>query len=213
VLIGIVADIHEEVELLERALDELRNRGAQCIVTLGDACDTFGAEGRAHDVVALLRQAGAVGVWGNHNVGLCTDVTDELRCLAKPGVLEYMATLKPQLVLEGCRFSHVEPWLDPHRVEDLWYFDGPPVTPEKVSRSFAAVPERHLFVGHFHRWLVTSETGGLQWDGSAPIHLHERRRYLTVVAPVMGGWCATFDTQTCCLTPIRFARPVSAVTT
>ena len=43
------------------------------------------------------------------------------------------------LDVEGCLFTQVEPWLDPEKIEDLWYFDGPPETPEQVARSFAAV--------------------------------------------------------------------------
>jgi hypothetical protein len=34
---------------------------------------------------------------------------------------------------------HVEPCLDPHKIADLWYFDGPPDSTEKLVRSFAAV--------------------------------------------------------------------------
>jgi hypothetical protein len=59
-----------------------------------------------------------------------------------PEVFANMAGMQPQLAVEGCRFSQVEPWLDARRVEDLGYFDGPPGTPEKVARSFAAIPDR-----------------------------------------------------------------------
>jgi predicted phosphodiesterase len=143
--IGIVADIHEAIEPLRHALAEFRSRGVEVVINLGDACDTFTPVGRSSDVVALLRGAGAVGVWGNHDVGLCNQVSDKVRPDTDPAVLAYM---------EDCRFSHIEPWLDATRVENLWYFDGAPDTPEKAARSFTAVPERFLFVGHFHRWLV-----------------------------------------------------------
>jgi hypothetical protein len=201
--IGILADIHEAVGPLERALDEFRRRRVDLVVSLGDACDTFSASGLAGEVVALLRAAGAVGVWGNHDVGLCFQVPESLRQRAGPAVLEYMAGMQPQLVVEGCRFSHVEPWLDARKVEDLWYFDGPPDTPEKVARSFAAVPERHLFVGHFHRWLVATPARRIEWDGEGPIELAGEPRYLTVVAAVVSGWCAVFDTAASRLTPVR----------
>ena len=82
------------------------------VVNLGDACDTFSPAGRAAETVALLREARAVGVWGNHDFGLCRDVSEKLRQSAGSGVLEYMAAMRPQLVVEDCRFSHVEPWLD-----------------------------------------------------------------------------------------------------
>src|SRR5262245_3757569 len=179
--------------------------GVDQVVSLGDACDTYSAVGHAGETVALLREAGAVGVWGNHDFGLCGGVSSELRQKAAQGVLEFMATMQPQLVLEGCRFSHVEPWLDARQVEDLWYFDGPPDTPEKAARSFAAVPERFLFVGHFHRWLAMTPAGPVEWNGEVPLALAEDSRYLVVVAPVVSGWCAIFDTIEACLTPIRCA--------
>jgi hypothetical protein len=201
--IGILADIHEAIEPLRLALAEFRARRVEGVVNLGDACDTFTPVGRSADVVALLRAAGAVGVWGNHDIGLCNQVSDKVRLDTDAEVLEYMATMRPQVVLEDCRFSHVEPWLDATRVENLWYFDGVPDTPEKVNRSFAAVPERFLFVGHFHRWLVMTPAGAVPWDGEGPLELREAARYLIGVAPVVSGWCAVFDTRSSMLTPIR----------
>jgi predicted phosphodiesterase len=203
--LGIVADIHEDIEALQRALDEFRSRQVDLVVSLGDACDTFGRAGRAGEVVALLRGAGALGVWGNHDVGLCFDVPERLRREVGDEVLAYMAGMQPQLVVAGCRFSHVEPWLDARRVEDLWYFDGPPDTPEKAARSFAAVSERYLFVGHFHRWLVMTPGGQLAWNGEARLALGQETRYLVIVAPVISGWCAIFDTADTCLIPVKCA--------
>src|SRR5581483_3642084 len=107
------------------------------VVSLGDAGDSFSPAGRASEVIRFLRQAYAVGVWGNHDINLCVDVPQKLRRQAGPAALEYMAGMQPQLVIAGCRFSHVEPWLDARQVKALWYFDGLPDTPEKASRSFA----------------------------------------------------------------------------
>lgn len=201
--LGIVTDIHEAVEPLKRALLEFRSRQVDQVISLGDACDIFSSAGRAREVVALLREAGAVGVWGNHDVGLCVDVSDRIRTEAGADVIAYMSGMQPQLVVAGCRFSHVEPWLDARRVEDLWYFDGPPDTSEKAARSFAVVPESFLFVGHFHRWLVMTASGRVDWNGETPLKLDQGTRHLIVVAPVVSGWCAIFDTEEAILTPIR----------
>ena len=202
-LIGIVADIHEAVEPLRRALAEFRSRGVDQVVSLGDACDTFSRVGRAADVVALLRESCAVGVWGNHDVGLCHEVPEKLLLGSPPDVLEFMATMQPHLVVDGCRFSHVEPWLDARKVENLWYYDGLPDTPDKVGRSFTAVPERRLFIGHFHRWLAISPEGKVAWDGVRPLTLNPRLRYLIIVAAVFNGCCAIYDTTSSQFTPIR----------
>lgn len=203
VRIGIVADVHEAVDELRRALAEFRNRQVDLVVSLGDVCDSVSPAGRAAEVVALLKAAGAVGVWGNHDVGLCFDVPEQLRREASCDVLSYMSGMQPQLVIADCRFSHVEPWLDARRVDDLWHFDGPPDTPTKAARSFAAVPERHLFIGHFHRWLVMTPAGPLEWNCEVPVVLGGESRYLVVVAPVASGWCTIFDTTDARLIPVR----------
>ncbi len=199
--IGIVADIHEAVEALERALSLFHREGVDVVVSLGDACDSYRASGNPVQVAALLREAGAIGVWGNHDVGLSYEVSDQLRQKADPAFLEYMAGMQPHLTIENCRFSHVEPWLDARKIDDLWYFDGPPDTAEKATRSFAAVPERHLFVGHFHRWLAMTPTRRVEWFGERPLNLAEEPRSLVVIGPAFKGWCAIFETETALLTP------------
>lgn len=201
-LIGIVSDIHEHVENLGRALSALRNGGADTVVSLGDACQTFGEESRAAEVAALLDGAGARGVWGNHDFGFCREVCDEIRRRADEATLAVMARMQPHLVVGDCRFTHIEPWLDPKSVEDLWFFDGPPDTAAKAGRSFAAVPERVLFVGHFHRWLVMTPAGRVEWDGQSALDLKGPGRYLVVVAPVVDGWCAAYDTEAQTLFPV-----------
>jgi hypothetical protein len=201
--LGLVTDIHEAIEPLQRALTEFRHRGVDQVVSLGDACDPLLREGREREVVALLRESGAIGVWGNHDYGLCHEIPEDVRHLTAPDVLEYMATMQPHLVVDGCRFSHVEPWLDATKPENLWYYEGPPDTPDKAQRSFEAVPERRLFIGHIHRWLVMRPEGRVAWNGEQPLTLNEESRFLIAVAAVLEGWCAIYDTAKSQLTPIR----------
>jgi hypothetical protein len=94
-----------------------------------------------------------------------------------------------------------EPWLDPHKIEDLWYFDDPPDTPEKLARSFAVVPNRVLFLGHLHRWLLGSPIGFIDWQGEKPVTLNNDTQNLVVVHAVWDGKCALFDTNTNVLIP------------
>jgi hypothetical protein len=95
----------------------------------------------------------------------------------------------------------VEPWLDLHLIEDLWYFHGPPDSPEKLAKSFAAVPHRLMFIGHFHRWLLGTPEGLLPWRGENSVCLDCEKRYLVAVHAVWNGKCALFDTKTGNLTP------------
>jgi predicted phosphodiesterase len=199
--IGIVTDIHDEFALLAQALAALASEGVDAIVTLGDNTDLFGRWNAAPQVAALLREAGAVGVWGNHDIGLCREVTEETRARLDGPTVEFFATLKPRLELGGCHFSHVEPFLNPEDPAELWTFEGHPEEPERVARSFAAVPHRITFFGHFHRWLAVTESGPFDWDGTTPLRFAAEKRYLVVVAPLFRGAFAVLDTVRWVLEP------------
>jgi predicted phosphodiesterase len=205
--IGIITDIHDQVDLLGRALAALRADGVEAIVTLGDNTDLFGKWNAAREVAALLRAAGVVGVWGNHDIGLCRNVTAETRSRFLGPTCDYFATLHPRLELGGCHFSHVEPFLDPQRAEDLWTFEGRPEDETRAARSFAAIPHRAAFLGHFHRWLAVAETGRVEWNGTTPLHFDPGMRYLVVVAPLFRGSFAVLDTDRWVLDPRALPRP------
>jgi predicted phosphodiesterase len=68
--IGILADIHESLTNLRWAIDVLHEQGTDCLVVLGDV---FELGYRLKETVDLLADLGAIGVWGNHDFGLCRD--------------------------------------------------------------------------------------------------------------------------------------------
>jgi predicted phosphodiesterase len=202
--IGILADIHEHTRELRRAIEVLRQHGADPIVVLGDVC---GMHTRLEGTIEIMDEAGVIGVWGNHDFGLCRDnprPEDHQRFGER--VLAFMARLQPRLEIEGCLFTHVEPWLDPEKIEDLWYFDGPPETPEQVARIFAAAHNRVMFVGHYHCWLLVTPEGIRPWAGDASIILETGNRHLVAINAVCQGKCALFDTETSLLTPFDLGR-------
>jgi hypothetical protein len=205
VRIGILADIHEDVENLATALDLLRKQFVDRIVVLGDLFETGR---RIGETVAILADAGAVGVWGNHDLGLCHQPDARVRARYAGPVFEYMQTLRPYLELDGCLFSHGLPCWDP--TDPAIYYLGPrPETGEGRADAFAASACRIIFVGHFHHWLAATPEGTLVWDGSNPIVLDAGKRYLVVVAAVCNGWCAVFDTESAELVTYRLTASVA----
>jgi len=193
--IGIVTDIHDETARLAAALDALRAREVDMVVSLGDTSDLHGSWQDVGGVADLLERHKVIGVWGNHDYGLCRDVSDEARSRFPAAALAYMSTMRGWLDVGGCHFSHVEPWLDPEKVEDLWCFEGRPEDPDRLAQTFAAVPHRACFMGHVHRWLAATEAGPLEWRGDRPLELDRHRRYLIAVAPVFDGAYAIVDTD------------------
>jgi predicted phosphodiesterase len=197
--LGLIADIHEAVEPLAEALDLFAQQRVDAIIHLGDVCRMHH---RLDDTVRLLQESKVAGVWGNHDYGLCREMKDEVRRFS-PAVLDYMGTLRPTLTCEDCLFSHVEPWLDANDLLQLWYFDGPPDTPAKLDRCFAAVPQRVLFSGHLHAWFLAGPDGPIPFDGTAPIRLAPPGRYLVILHALVRGHCALYDTRSGDLVPLR----------
>jgi predicted phosphodiesterase len=197
--LGLLADIHERVRPLRAALARFQAEGVERVVVLGDV---FAAGTAAEETAALLARAGAAGVWGNHDFGLCRDPSDWMRVHYSARVLEFAGSLQPRLVLGDCLFTHVEPWLDPEDLEQLWRCDDLPGIAESTARSFAAAPQRLLFHGHFHAWRLESPVGPLAWRGERPVCLAEGR-YLVAIAALCEGYCAVLDTGTGWLRPFR----------
>ncbi len=198
--LGILADIHEDAERLTLALRRFRQEGVQQVVVLGDVVFEMGRH--LHETIALLAEAGAVGVWGNHDLGLCHEPDERIKKRYTGPVFDFMQTLHPRLELEGCLFTHGLPYYD--ATDPVVYYLGErPETTEGLAKSFAASSHPVQVVGHFHRWLVASPRARLPWDGAEPIRLRLNERYLVVVAAVCEGWCAAFDTDSRVMTPFR----------
>ena len=161
--LGLLADIHEEIDLLRRAVDALRSCGVEQFVVLGDLFET----GRAIDpMVEILAGLDSVGVWGNHDFGLCGEVDEAVRRRYSSEVLRYFGGLKPWLEIGDSRFQHIEPFLDSEQLDDLWSYgsDGQ----LDSARSFAACEHRRIFMGHVHRWEVMTPGGRCPLVGTGP---------------------------------------------
>src|SRR5262245_26709063 len=107
--LGILTDIHEDVERLRLALQHFRQEEVEQVVLLGDVFDTGE---RLRETVSLLAGAKAVGVWGNHDLGLCHEPAMRVRERYAGPVLDFMRTLQPRLELAGCLFTHGLPHWD-----------------------------------------------------------------------------------------------------
>lgn len=197
--LGLLTDIHEHVEHLHTALDLFRTENVDQVVVIGDV---LAMGHRIEETCRLLSEANAIGVWGNHDYGLC--VEPMANDCAKYGdiVIRFMTSLRPRLQIEDCYFAHVEPWLNPEDVADLWYFDGPPDQHEKLDRIFNAASCRLSFAGHFHKWLLATPDRVEEWKGGKPIRL-EAGRFFVVIGALCEGRFAIFDTRTSELIPFN----------
>lgn len=192
---GLLADIHEDVDFLGLALGQFAGLGVDRSIVLGDIFETGR---RLAEAVDMLEDAGAVGVWGNHDFGLCRGPHDDVRERFGPKVMAFFATLRPALAFDDLLFTHVEPWRDAENLFDLWSFGEQ----EASDRSFRERPHRLMVQGHHHRWRVATPEGRLSWDCFHPLVLDPTRRYLVEVGAVCDGRCGILDTDEHILTPI-----------
>ena len=102
------------------------------------------------------------------------------------------------------RFSHVEPPVDPHDAQALWTFDEeePLDFAGRARRAFAAVTQRLVFVGHYHRWLAVTASRPLDWRGEGLLSLAGPERYFVVVGAVFQEQCGVLDTERWELSPL-----------
>lgn len=197
--LGLITDIHEHVDHLRAALQRFQTERVDQIIVIGDV---FEIGQQIEETCRLLAEANVIGVWGNHDFGLCVEPSDELRIKYGPDVIGFMTSLKPRLDVAGCHFTHVEPWLNPEDVVDLWYFEGPPNEPGKLNRIFEAVPNRLMFGGHYHSWLLVTPDGINGWSGQCPVSLAEGRHFV-VIGALCEGKYAILDTVSWELVPFN----------
>ena len=198
--LGLLTDIHSHSYHLQAALEILHAEHVDQIVVIGDVADVFGRGQGLAATCQLLAEANAVGVWGNHDYGLCVEPSDVVLNRYPPSVFDFLKTLRPRLEIDGCLFTHIEPWLNPERVDDLWYGKSPPHSDDQLARIFAAVPNRVMFAGHYHTWLVATPAEVTLWVGSRPMTLADGR-FFVVVNALCDGHFATYDTESAELIP------------
>lgn len=195
--LGLVTDIHNDHASLCRALEIFRSLQVDQVVTIGDSCDAFAPPDGADEVASLLTSCGAVGVWGNHDFHLCHDISNDSRGKFASTTFDFMQKMRPHLEIDGCYFSHKDASIDPHDVGQLWGFEDDSLDLGARARAaFAANQYGRQFMGHYHCWWAATPEGPINWDGSNPLVLNPRERYVVIIGGVFQGKCAVFDTVT-----------------
>ncbi len=110
--VGVVSDVHNNVEALTYALAHLRD--ADVVLSLGDLVSDYRVDPR---VLRLARDAGLVGITGNHEKTILLHPGSRLRHSLTGTDLEYVRALPAtrELELDGrrVRLAHGAPWDDP----------------------------------------------------------------------------------------------------
>ncbi len=146
-------DIHEQVEYLRGVLDRFSTEDVDPIIVIGDL---FEMGKRIEATCRVLTGANAIGVWDNHDYGLCVVPNDELRSRYGDLVIDFMTSLRPRLDFADWHFTHVYALAANNR----WVLAG--------GRNGKAFAFDRLETGQPTALLNTTARGLALWDSSIP---------------------------------------------
>jgi predicted phosphodiesterase len=165
--IGILSDIHGNLEAFRAVLDHMMDQAVDRMISLGDNVG-YGPEPEA--VTHLLRKREISSVLGNHELALTAeDQLDWFNHDAKTSLIwtrsnlsgascKYLVALPTSRVVKRCRFVHGFPPDSPTR----YLFQ---VADTEIIRTLREMREWIAFTGHTHCLQLISRTNGIASRG------------------------------------------------
>jgi diadenosine tetraphosphatase ApaH/serine/threonine PP2A family protein phosphatase len=151
--IGILSDIHANLEALSETLAALERHRPDRIVCLGDVVG-YGAS--VNECCALVRSVAEVTLLGNHDAAVSGRMDYSFYYDAARHALDWTAA---RIAPEHLEWLRTLPYV--HRIDELAFSHGNPVAPESYEYVFAMEQARELlphveglaevsFIGHSH---------------------------------------------------------------
>ena len=197
--IGIVSDVHANVEALEACLHALDERGYDYLACLGDVVG-YGAQ--PNECCALIRERADVTILGNHDAAVCGRMDYGYYRLIARQALDWHAR---HVTDENKAWLASLPYQ--HRVGDVAFCHGSPVNHEDFEYIFSQEQMLELvnaypaqapvtFIGHSHLcrafgFSATQVTEVLR----TRFHLEPDRKYLITVGST--GQPRDYDPRAC----------------
>jgi putative phosphoesterase len=111
--VGVVSDVHNNVEALTYALAALRH--CELVLSLGDLISDYHV---SPEIISLANAANLVGILGNHEKTILQHAGSQMRFRLAPSDLAYLEALPAgrDLDIDGRRVkvAHGSPWDDPN---------------------------------------------------------------------------------------------------
>jgi diadenosine tetraphosphatase ApaH/serine/threonine PP2A family protein phosphatase len=151
--IGIISDIHSNLEALTQSLAALERRRPDRVICLGDVVG-YGAS--VNECCELVRKVSEVTLLGNHDAAVAGRMDYSFYYDAARHALDWTASRIAPDHLEWLRsLPHA------HRIENVQFTHGNPISPEAYEYVFAIEQARELlphldeladvnFIGHSH---------------------------------------------------------------
>lgn len=153
--IGVVSDIHNNIEALEYALAHLAD--ADMVLNLGDLVSEYRVD---PGIIAMARRNDLLGIVGNHEKTVLFHPGSSLRDRLDPDSLDYLKNMPASRVLDlaGRRVhvAHGAPWDDPDDTRCDYLYEQDRRNMDRLASLSADV----LLLGHTHMPMLT-RIGGL----------------------------------------------------
>ena len=192
--IGLMADSHGNLKATKRAIEVLREQGAQSLIHLGDFFDSLQNDPLS-SLISLLKDNGVLAVKGNndHQIEKLLKDNSYEESAEREGVLSFIEDLPMTMVMKDLCFAHSLPF-------DVLRSFYEPIDTGSAKRArgiFKNTPYRILFCGHSHipvffRWKDGHASRETIMPGQA-LSIEQDERYIMIVGAVYGGECALYD--------------------
>lgn len=189
--IAILSDIHGNREAFGAVLDDVKSRGADRIIFLGDLVGYGPDPEFCVDQAAELVAQGAIAIKGNHDSAI-SNPSESMNTVARAAI----DWTRPRLDRAQIQFLDSLPYM--HAEDDAVFVHASVNEPSqwhyvtndrRAIASFNATDARHIFCGHVHvPALMTYDLGGTVREHNIPhgsaIPLLKSRRWLSVIGSI-----------------------------
>ncbi len=188
--IGLISDSHSNNKYLIKAIELLKENGADTIVHLGDICDSMKPE-TMDDSVDILKKANAIAILGNNEYKIKTEYIPNNQDAFKKDTVSFINDLPYNLVVDDICFTHSLPYEWPAAThQPLENFIKFPLVDDMF-------PFRILFRGHSHSMSIVEIQDGqgsnVASEDDGVYNCSSERKYIITVGALEDGFCALFD--------------------
>ena len=145
--VGVVSDVHNNVDALTYALDYLRD--CDLVLNLGDLVSDYHVDPR---ILELAREREVLSIVGNHEKSILLHPGSQIRALLSNETLEFLRELPAsrEIDLDGRRVhvAHGSPWDDPTDYRCVYVIERDRHSLRRVADSTQADV---VLLGHTHR--------------------------------------------------------------
>jgi putative phosphoesterase len=172
--VGVVSDVHNNVEALSYALDHLS--ACELILNLGDLVSQYRV---TPEIIRLSRETGMLGILGNHEKCVLSPAASAMRSRLAQKDLNFLEALPAQrtLQIDGRRVLvvHGSPWDDPADISCTYVFEHDPRSIDRLGEAEADI----LLLGHTHVAMATRVGGMLALNPGSCGEARDRARRLS----------------------------------